>query len=278
MRSRETGWRTGEHKYYYLDATSPDASYLLPPMAVQEKELLIHYGTGDFDLYKVPPADADNNYIRSVIKFGFTEEDSLYGEGVDYYGGYERENRAYYLMNLKDDDLDDYVKDLALGGANRYSLKAYELKGLSEKSKDLEIHYEFSVDNLGIQDGEQIIINPTLFKPRVTKYHEEDYKFTRKKTRHRTIDYTYQIEIPSSYLVKHLPEDVHFKHDLFHFDATFRVEGEKLLVTMVYQYHLLEIPISLFEDWNEFSKSINSATIQNIVLEKRPIPVGGWKN
>ncbi|MBD3638324.1 MAG: DUF3857 and transglutaminase domain-containing protein [Crocinitomicaceae bacterium] len=257
-----------DHKYYYLDATNPEGSYLLPPKPIQGKELLIHYGTGKFDLYKVPPTSADKNYIRSVIHYKFTEDDSLYGSGTDYYGGYERESRAYYIENLKHDDLDEYVKDMVLGGANRYTLKEYEIEGLNHAKDDLEIHYDFSVDNLGIEDGDDIILNPSLFKPRVTKYHTEDYEYARKKSRHRTIDYKYVVEIPENYRVKHLPEDVHYKHDKFHFDAEFRIEGNKVIVTMKYQYHLLEIPPSLFEDWNEFSKSINTATIQNIILEK----------
>lgn len=258
----------GKHKYFYLDATNPEGNYLLPPKACQEKELLIHKGTGDFELYKIPAADADKNYVRSVIKFKFSDTDSLFGHGIDYYGGYERENRGYYLGNLKDDDLDDYVKDLVLGGANRYTLKDYDIKGLSNQKDELQIHYDFSVDNLGIKDGDDIILNPTLFKPRVTKYNPEDYTYTRKKSRHRTVDYAYEIELPENYKVKYLPKDVHYKHDLFHFDAVFKVENEKVFVTMTYQYHLLEIPPSLWDDWNEFSRSINSATIQNIILEK----------
>ena len=258
----------GKHKYFYLDATSPEASYLIPPKPIQEKELLIHYGKDKFDLYKVPATHADKNYIKSVIKFSFTEEDSLFGSGVDKYGGYERENRAYYINNLKDDDLRDYVKDLALGGVNRYTLKKYDIQGLSHPNNDLEIHYDFSVDNLGIKDGNDIILNPTLFKPRVTKYKPEDYKYTRDKVRHRTIDYSYEITLPSNYKVKHIPDDVHYEHDKFHFDAEFKLEGNVLKVKMMYQYHLMEIPVELFNDWNEFSSSINAATIQNIILEK----------
>ena len=102
----------------------------------------------------------------------------------------------------------------------------------------------------------------------MTKYNKEDYKYPRDKERHRTIDYMYEIILPDDYRVKFLPEDVHYKHPKFHFDAEFRLEGNKIIVNMKYQYHLLEIPVEMFDDWNEFSRSINSATIQNIILEK----------
>jgi hypothetical protein len=257
-----------DEKYFYLDATSSESTYLMPPVALQGKELLVHKGTGKHELFKIPPVEASKNYIKSRINLKFSENDSLHGSGVDFYGGYERENRSYYLANLKEDDLTDYIKELSLGGANRYTLKNYKFEGVFNKKEDLIVHYDFTVDNLGVSDGEDIILNPTLFKPRVTKYNPEDYNYTRKKERHRTIDYAYEITIPSDYRVKHLPEDVHFKHDLFHFDGVFRVSENTIIVNMIYQYHLLEIPVELFEDWNKFSASINKATIQNIILEK----------
>ena len=68
-----------------------------------------------------------------------------------------------------------------------------------------------------------------------------------------------------------MPKDVHYKHDLFHFDGIFRVSGNTIVVNMIYQYHLLEIPVELFDDWNAFSTAINNATIQNIILEKVPV-------
>lgn len=265
---QKPGEHTEEEKYFYLDATSSEGTYLMPPMALQGKELLIHKGTGNYELFTVPAVEASKNYIKSRINFKFSDADSLYGSGVDFYGGYERENRSYYMANLKEDDLKDYIKELALGGANRYTLKGYEVEGVYQKKEDLVVKYDFSVDNLGIKDGEDIIINPTLFKPRVTKYSPDDYSYTRKKDRHRTIDYAYEITIPETYRVKHLPKDVHFKHDLFHFDGIFRVVNNTVIVNMIYQYHLLEIPVELFEDWNKFSSSINEATIQNIILEK----------
>src|SRR5690606_30296630 len=139
-----------------------------------------------------------------------------------------REDRSYYLANLKDDDLKDYVKELSLGGANRYTLKEFEIKGLQKQRDDLEIHYEFAVDNLGIKDGNEIILNPTLFKPRVTKYNKDDYKYPRNKTRHRTVAYSFEITIPEDYQVKYLPADVVYDHQLFRFNAEFKTEGKKV--------------------------------------------------
>jgi len=257
-------------KYYYLDATSSEGTYLYPPKGIQEKELLIHLSRGEYDLFKVPAVNAENNYTKSTIKLNFTTDDSLYGTGKEVYGGYDRETKAHYLNNMNKEDTYDYVKELALGGGNRFTLAEFEINHLHDKKSDLEIIYEFSVDNLSIKDGDDIIMNPTLFKPRVTKYHEEDYKYTRLKARHRTVDYSYEISIPTGYRLKHLPSDVSFNHQQFEFTGTFK-EGDKVvLVNMKYSYHLLEIPVELFEEWNEFSRKINSATIQNIILEKIP--------
>lgn len=261
--------KRGDNDYYYLDATNTEGSYLIPPEEVQGKELLIHLGQDKFELFKVPAAPAEGNYIKTVVKYRF-EGDSLVGTGSDYYGGYERDSRTWYLKNQQPEDLFDYVKEMALGGANRFSLHEYELKNLYDRNKELILTYSFAAENVAIHHGNQVILNPTLFKPRVTRYNPEDYKLTRKKKRHRTIDYTFELQLPEGYLLKHLPEDVHYKHDLFHFDGTFKFENNTVTVFLTYAYRLLELPPALFEDWNEFSRHINQATTQNIILEKIP--------
>lgn len=257
--------------YYYLDATNTEGSYLLPPGAIQGKELLIHKGQDKFELWKVPVTPADQNYIKTRVRYCFTQDDSISGSGADYYGGYERDRRTWYLKNQEEDDLVDYVKDLALGGANRYTLKNYTIDNLYNKNEELVLNYEFKVDNLCVKHGEELIINPTLFKPSVSKYNEENYTYTRKKNHHRTIDYLFEFEIPDGYEVKFVPDDVHYKHDLFTFDGVFTYENRILTVAIKYQYHLLEIPVDMFEDWNEFSEHITDATIQNIILVKKEI-------
>jgi hypothetical protein len=259
-----------DQKYFYLDATSSEGTFLYPPKGIQEKELLVQRASGEYDLFAVPAVNAKNNYTKSTIKLEFTTKDSLYGEGIEVYGGYDRETKSHYLNNMDQEDKYDYVKELALGGENRFTLAEYEISNLQNKKKDLQIGYKFSVDNLSIKDGDDIIMNPTLFKPRITKYHEEDYKYTRLKERHRTVDYSYEISFPQGYRLKHLPSDVSYTHDQFEFSGTFKQSENSVYVNMKYSYHLLEIPVDLFNDWNEFSRKINSATIQNIILEKIP--------
>ncbi len=254
--------------FYYLDATGSEGSYLLPPSSIQEKELLIHKGQDDYVLFPVPAVDAEKNYVQSVIRYYLDEDDSLRGSGTDIYGGYERVSRTYYMSNLDNKDLKDYIYDMALGGANRYVLKEYDIANLTNKNEALIINYDFAVDNLFIKDEDELIINPTLFKPRVSKYNDEDYTAPRYKKHHRTVNYSYEFQIPEGYKLKFLPENVNHKHDLFDFNGTFALSENTLKVQMVYRYHLLQITPDLYTDWNTFSNLINEATIQNIVLEK----------
>ena len=254
--------------YYYLDATHDQGGYKLPPYNIQGKELLIHLGTDEFELFKVPEVSADVNYLRSHIRYKLDEDDSLRGTGVDYYGGFERENRTYYLENLDDEDLFDYVKEMVLGGFNRYRLMDYSINNLQKNNEELRINYDFAVDNLFIRHEDDWIINPTLFKPRVTQYNLEDHSRSRHKKYHRTVDYTFEFEIPADFKVIHLPENTAYNHDLFNFQSVFQLEGGVVSVQMKYQYHLLEISPKLYPEWNAFSKAINNATIQNIILHK----------
>lgn len=254
--------------YYYLDATGSEMGYLLPPESIQEKEILVHLGTGKYVLYKVPAVEAEKSYFRTRIEYTFAEGDSICGKGFDHLGGYERESRTYDLKNLDPEDLYDYVKDITLGGRNRFTLKDYTLTNLDDNNQELVIAYDFSVDNLFVEFQGDYILNPVLFKPRITQYNEEDYHYDRAKDHHRMVDYEYRFQIPAGFKLVYVPEDVTFTHDLFSFTATYRVEGDVLVVSFIYQYHVLEIPPSLFPDWNAFSDEMNKANTQNIILQK----------
>ncbi|MBI3134979.1 MAG: DUF3857 and transglutaminase domain-containing protein [Bacteroidetes bacterium] len=257
-----------EGGYYYLDATGSEMGFLAPPSSIQEKEILVHKGPESYELYKVPAVDASKNYFRTRIEYTCTETDSIRGTGTDYLGGYERESRSYDLKNLDDEDLYDYVKDICLGGRNRFTLSNYELKNLDDNNAELQIDYTFSVDNLFIRYGSDYILNPVLFKPRITQFNHEDYKYDRSKEHHRTVDYEFRFTIPEGFQLKHLPENVTYNHNNMSFNADYRVEGNVIVVTMVYQYHMLVITPEMFDDWNTFSDQINAATSQTIILQK----------
>lgn len=262
--------KKNDDEYYYLDATHAQGSYLQAPHNIQGKDLLIHKGMDEFVLYKVKPEKAENNYLRSVVTYEL-DGDSLRGSGTDYYGGYERERRTYYLKNTDDEDRYDYVKDITLAGFNRYTLHEFEIENLDDFQKELIVHYHFAVDNLFLEYEGDFMLNPTLFKPRITQYNEEDHSMPRYKRHHRTVDYNFQFKIPENFELKHLPEDVNYDHELFSFIADFKVEGQVLSVQMKYQYHLLSIPPDLYPEWKELSQAINAATIQNVVFRKKEI-------
>lgn len=257
-----------EGGYYYLDATDSEGSLELPPKSVQSKDLLIHIKKDDFVLFKVPAVDAEKNYFKTVLKFHWDDDDSIRGTGVDYYGGYERSRRTYSLSNLDDEDLKTYIKDLVLGGYNRYNLSSFDIKNLYNKHQELIIEYAFAVDNLFVEDGDQLILNPTLFKPRITQYNTVDHTMARIKNHHRSVDYVFEFDIPEGYSLVHLPEGNDYTHDLFAFKSSFKVVDNVLIVNMAYHYRLLEISPDLYEEWNKFSSTINLATIQNVIFQK----------
>ncbi|MBK6950475.1 MAG: DUF3857 domain-containing protein [Crocinitomicaceae bacterium] len=254
--------------FYYLDATGSEMGYLLPPDVIQEKEILIHKGPGKFQLYKVP-AEAKHNYFKMRIDFTYDAvTDSIRGTGKDYFGGYERQSRSYELKNSDPEDLFDYVKEITLSNKNRYTLHDFELANVDNNNAELQIDYTFASDNTIIEHEGDYIINPVLFRPRLTQFNSADYHYDRSKAHHRSVDYEYRFTIPAGFKLKTLPENISFKHDLFHFDAKYSVEGNVVTTSLTYEYHLLVIPTSLFNDWNAFSDSVNKASAQNIVFQK----------
>lgn len=255
--------------YYYLDATGSEVSYLYPPKSIQGKEVLVHYGPGEYKLAKVDPVPASTNKYVSTIHIKFTDKDSIFGSGSDVYNGYQRERRTYRLKNYEKEDLDDYMKAICLNGTSQYTMKDYSIENLYENNTFLKINYDFSFQNTVIQDGDDYLFNPDLFPLDGVYYTAEDYDQTRKKAYHKDNTFIYKLEIADDFEVKYIPEPITYNHDLIRFSATFVQEGNYVIVTKNYSYDLLEVPPALFEEWNKFSKEMNRAAMQNIILRKK---------
>ena len=257
--------------YYYLDATGSELSYLIPPQNIQNKEILVHYGPGKYKLHKVKPIKGAKNALISDVYIKFTDEDSIYGNGINTYKGCKRTDKSYRLKNYDKEDLKEYIKNICLDGLSKYTLKKYSLENLEENNADLKINYDFSFKNYLVRDGDEYFFNPGLFELTGAYYSKEDYKQSRSKTYYRDNTYTYKIELSDNFQVAYLPKDIEYSHDLFNFKATYTQEGNIVTLVKYYEYSLLEVTPSLFEYWNEFAKAVNYSTMQNIILVKKKI-------
>jgi hypothetical protein len=258
-----------EGGYYYLDATSSEVSYLIPTSSIQGKEILVHYGDDKFKLVKVEPVDAKTNTYHSVIKVKFSESDSLYGTGRDTYMGYQRLRRTYRMKNYDNKELDEYVKNITLDGYTKFTLKDYSIENLYNNLKPLHINFEFSFLNPVIKKGADLIINPDLLEINASYYFKDDYQQTQKIKYYKDKTYEFQIEIPKNYDVKYLPKNVNYQHELFDFDATFKYENGILSIVKHFTIKTLELPPSLFDEWNKFSDAFSEAAQQNVILTKK---------
>ncbi len=255
--------------YYYLDATSSEVSYLIPPSNIQGKELLIHYGQDKYKLFKVKPTDASVNKYVSTIRMTFSDQDSIYGKGTDTYQGYQRIRRSYKLKNYESDDLYDYVKSICLDGYSKFTLKDYNMENLEDNNATLKLNYDFSFKNSVLKDGDKLIFNPDIFDINGSFYYKDDYKQKQYRKYHTDKTYIYELEIPEDFELVYIPENTSFSHDKFYFQATYEMKGNVLIVKRHFTIELLELPPDLFEEWNKFSKAMNQAAMQNVILTKK---------
>ncbi len=255
--------------YYYLDATSSEVSYFIPPSNIQGKEMLVHYGEDKYKLVKIDAVDAKTNTFYSVMKLNFSENDSLYGTGKDTYMGYQRLKRSYKLKNFDNEELEDYVKNITVDGFTRFTLKDFSIDNLSDNTKPLHINYEFSMKNPIIKKDNDLILNLDLLDINASYYYKEKNQQTIMVKYHKDKTYEYQFEIPKEYTVKYLPSNITYKNDLFNYEAIFKYENNVLSVVKHFTIKLLEIPPSLFEEWNKLADAFTKASQQNVILTKK---------
>lgn len=254
--------------FYYLDATNSESNYKFPPESIQGKDLLIHLGKDKFKLHDVPVLPMEHNYFKCFIRYEIGKNDSIYGKGIDYYGGYERERRSYYLLNSNEDDRYEYVRDITLNGENKYHLADYSCENLEKRQEELRINYEFGGNGILIPYGEDYIFNPMLFKPGLSRYNNEEHHYPRKKNHYRNVTYAYEVIIPEGYTIENLPENKSFETEDFGFSVTYVIEEGVLKVNIKYHYSLLRIDTERFEEWNDFSSQLQAATTENVILKK----------
>jgi len=255
--------------YYFLDATGSEVSYLIPPVAIQNKELLVHYGKGEYKLVKVDPVKGELSAYISEIFIEVVDGDSIVGKGKDVYYGYQRERITYRLKNYEKEDLDDYMKGICLNGYSKFTLKDYSIENLNDNNTELYLNYDFTFKNTMIQDGDNYYFNPDLFDLGGVYYSADEYKQSRKKSFYRDNKYLYHVKISADFEVSHLPDKIEFNNDLIHFTTTFEQKENEILVTKHYSYNMLEVKPSYFEEWNAFSRALNLAAMQNIILTKK---------
>ena len=252
-------------KTIFLDATNSYLPYGYPSSFIQGKEGLIDLGDGNFQIEKVPimPADA-----TSKIDTVWLHQDNniLKGKGKLYINGYMRSDFAHAINGLQEDDKEKMIKSITLKGNNKYSLDSYTLSNLDNKDLPIIIEYNFSLEDYIVSAQEKSYINLNLDDDYRYSNIEEDTKNPLEFNYNNQIIRTYIFDIPAEKEITFIPADASYSHDMFDFKTHYQKTDKNILLQTEFKLKTLLLPVSEFEAWNKYIKTIKKAQSEVISI------------
>lgn len=248
----------------FLDPTNSDLPYPLPSSFIQGKEAMIGVSMDSFLIKAVPVVASHQNltYDSAYIKL---EELDLKGKGNRKYLGYYADVINRGLNNNDKKRQDDLLKVHVRKGNNKCNSSGYSV---DRQNRATSVDYEFTVPEYAYSDGEQVFINLNLekimddFKIEKDREHPVEYRFTYKIIR------KFSLEIPESYIVQYIPEEVNETYKDFGFKLSYQKNEKTLDYFLEIDINTLYITQEDFEHWNKMIKTLNRNYNETIILKK----------
>ncbi len=256
-------------QYFFLDATDQYNTLGMPTTHIQGREALIHKGTSDFELVNVPVVSSKLNRKIDSVKISI-EQNQLNGFGKIIYSGYNRIPVTVNLENLHGKEKKVFLNNILNKGNNKFLLNSVQTKNVTEKNRDLEIEYNFTLEDYVLNVADEIYINPHLEKEMEAglidvKSTREDIHYPYKNISSHVIS----IEIPEGYEVSYLPNDRSYSDSDFGFDINYKLEQNKVIMKQDIDINTIKLETSQFDSWNKMMKELFAAYKESIVLQKQ---------
>jgi hypothetical protein len=257
-------------KTVFLDAVGTYTPYGYTTAMIQGKEALIGLSEHEFQIHEVPIAAKEKNAKSDVIQLEL-KNGQLQGKGEIEARGYSKLSFVYDLINLNDPKRKEQLVYLLHKGNNKFLVKQAIFKGLTNRDKNLNLVYQFTLDNYVNKYKSELYINLHLDK----SLRGEDLDLEKRggvavKFNHTVLN-TFEVsfKIPTGYVLDHLPADDSFKGADFGFNVKYKESETKVMLETTYYNNLLMMDESKFEDWNIMITKLSAAYQENLVFRKR---------
>lgn len=257
-----------DDKYLFLDGTARSNALNLPTGFIQGKDALIHISEDEYVIEKVPVTSSNQNVHSDSVSVSL-ENGELIGHGKTEFSGYVKTNTYYHLNSLNGDDLKERVYSFVTKGSNKFKMNDYALKGLDSKTEKISILYDFSLLDYVTKLEDEIYVNLNLKKSWTKSKLKKDRIYPYENDHPYKYINVYDLEIPEGYEVKKLPTDLQIEEKEFAYSLTYKIENNKVRLSIIGNGKELVLPVDQFENWNAAVKKIQLKSKEVIVLKKK---------
>ncbi len=260
-------YETEDGTAYYLDATSAWQPMDYPPFYIQEKEVLIHKGTGDFEIRKVA--------ILPPERTEFFDTSYVHIDGSKIAGNANVHSSGYYttlihdsFKNVMPEDLDKLMKNVNPRGNNTLRVTNSQMRNLDDREKPFIMSFDFEVNNYVSSYDKEIYVNPILNKDITHGEIREDRVAPLELGFYSSDAYVTVLDIPEGYTLKFVPENTTFTSDFVDYSVSYSEKDGQLMTTVRIKFKFLYLQPDQFKAWNDFVKIMKKSMSESVVLIK----------
>jgi len=228
-----------EDKPMILDGTSRNNKLEDIPAFIQGKECVIETGKGQYQIYKIPVAEALSNSQVDTLQLSI-DNDLLVGQGSSTFEG---ETKTMIISHLEGKDRE---KQLAFwptaifGATDRLFVTDIETSDLNELNTPLKVEYEFHLPDYFTRQENKVYLNMNIERMLSGLLVKADRIIpveVESKWEHQIV---YRLKIPDNMQVNFLPAPSGFENQLFGFSQNYEQIGNEIwLKTRIYSNTLL---------------------------------------
>ncbi|WP_136667412.1 transglutaminase family protein [Flavobacterium sp. H122] len=252
---------------YFLDGTSKETPFGYPTSFIQGKQALLHKSKDEYEVVMVPVVPFEKNRVAGDILLQI-EGDKLIGKSKVAYSGFLRENFLTSLKDLSGFDKTSFLKNELQLGNNKFFLGKYDIKNQENRDKELEVEYEFNIENYIVSADNEIYINLFLNKFDELKTlnikREMDYHIENKSNYSQTI----MLSVPKGYKVSYLPKGDTFQNENFSFSIAYDEKKDAVELKIDVKINFLALKKEKVQLWNDFINRLKENTNETIAIIK----------
>ena len=230
---------------------------------IQGKQALIE-NDEDFILKEVPAINSTFN--KEIQNYTFTiVGDKLIGDATKVFNGESRTSLLNFFDSFKKDNKDEFLGYYLMNGDNNIVVDDIVTNDLSDRETTLNIAYKINVKNAVSSFDNSVYIDLDInkeLKDFLLEERKTDYLFDYKKN----LESTTILEIPSEYLVEHIPQDLSVSSQNFDVQVSFEKLENSIVYKKSFNIKNAKIETSDFEQWNEFISNLRAIYNEQIVL------------
>lgn len=255
-------------KTYFLDATGRYLPIDYPSSFIQGKEALISKDSSDFSIKKVPIVPPEKNTVIDTTNIKLKGENIL-GSSHLIVSGYNKTEVFFDLENeTTDDKIKAYYNNLLQKGSNKFLIESISEKNKFSYDKDLEVNYDFTINNYSKSIGAESYINLNLVRDISEFKTEEDRKYAVEFDHTNLFNYTTYLELPEGYKVEYIPENIELSNDYISASISYKILDGKIQYNHTYKTDFITLNLKEQKVVNTLIKQIEKAFNEVIILKK----------